>query len=76
MARYDELPVYKASYDLPVEIFQFTKGFNREFKYTVGESLKKETLELFIGQTAEKTSFKCFKKHENGLKSYVCLSGC
>ena len=46
MARYDELPVYKASYDLLVEIFQFTKNFNREFKFTVGESLKKETLEL------------------------------
>ncbi len=27
-------------------IFQFTKNFNREFKYTVGESLKKEILEL------------------------------
>ena len=46
MAKYDELPVYKASYDLLLEIFRFTKEFNREFKYTVGESLKKETLEL------------------------------
>jgi hypothetical protein len=46
MAKYDELPVYKASYDLLVEIFRFTKEFNRGFKYTVGESLKKETLEL------------------------------
>lgn len=46
MARYDELPVYKASYDLLLEIFRFTREFNREFKYTVGESLKKETLEL------------------------------
>jgi len=46
MARYDELPVYKASYDLLVEIFRFTKNFKKEFKYTVGESLKKETIEL------------------------------
>ena len=46
MSKYDELPVYKASYDLLLEIFRFTKEFNREFKYTVGESLKKETLEL------------------------------
>ena len=46
MAKYDELPVYKASYDLLLEIFRFTKEFKREFKYTVGESLKKETLEL------------------------------
>ncbi len=46
MGRYDELPVYKASYDLLLEIFRFTKNFNKEFKYTVGESLKKETTEL------------------------------
>ena len=46
MALYDELPVYKASYDLLLEIFKFTKNFSKEYKYTVGESLKKETLEL------------------------------
>ena len=46
MAKYDELPVFKASYDLLIDIFLFTKQFNREFKYTIGESLKKETVEL------------------------------
>ena len=43
-----ELPVYKSSYDLLVEIFLFTKEFTKEFKYTGGESLKKETVELLI----------------------------
>lgn len=42
MAKYDELPIYKASYDLLLEIFRFTKEFYKQFKYTVGESLKKE----------------------------------
>ena len=46
MARYNELPVYKASYDLLLEIFRFTKNISKEFKYTVGESLKKETTKL------------------------------
>jgi len=46
MAQYDELPVYKATYDLLLAIFQFTKEFSKEYKYTVGESLKKETIEL------------------------------
>ncbi len=46
MAKYDELPVYKASYDLLLEIFKFTKNFTKEYKYTIGESLKKETVEL------------------------------
>jgi len=46
MALYSELPVYKATYDLLLGIFQFTKEFGKEYKYTVGESLKKETIEL------------------------------
>lgn len=48
MAYYDELPVYKATYDLLLEMFRFTKDFTKEYKYTVGESLKKETIELII----------------------------
>jgi hypothetical protein len=48
MAQYDELPVYKATYDLLLEMFRFTKDFSKEFKYTVGESLKKETIELIM----------------------------
>ena len=43
MAQYNELPVYKATYDLLLAIFQFTKEFSKEYKYTVGESLKKES---------------------------------
>ena len=46
MAQYNELPVYKATYDLLLAIFQFTKEFRWENKYTAGESLKKETIEL------------------------------
>jgi hypothetical protein len=45
MAMYGDLPVYKATYDLLLSIFLFTKEFKREYKYTVGESLKKETLQ-------------------------------
>jgi len=32
----------KATYDLLLAIFQFTKEFSKKYKYTVGESLKKE----------------------------------
>lgn len=46
MALYCELPVYKATYDLLLGIFRFTKDFGKEYKYTVGESLKKETIEM------------------------------
>jgi len=46
MATYDHLPVYKASYDLLVLLFQFTKDFSREYKFTIGESIKKETVAM------------------------------
>ena len=46
MAYYSDLPVYKATYDLLLGIFQFTKDFSKEYKYTAGEKLKNETIEL------------------------------
>ena len=46
MATYDNLPVYKESYDLLVELFKFTKEFSREYKYTLGESIKKEVVAM------------------------------
>ena len=46
MATYDYLPVYKVSYDLLVELFRFTKDFTREYKFTLGESIKNEVIEM------------------------------
>jgi len=46
MAHYSELPIYKATYDLLLGVFWITKDFGNGYKYTVGESLKKETIEL------------------------------
>ena len=46
MALYNQLPVYKTSYDLLVKIFEFTKQFTREYKYTIGEKLKNETVDM------------------------------
>ena len=46
MSIYNHLPVYKAAYDLMLGIFQFTKDFPREYKYTIGQDLKIETTQL------------------------------
>ncbi len=46
MATYDNLPVYKASYDLLLAIFNFSVAMKKEYKYTLGESLKKETVAM------------------------------
>lgn len=44
MALYSEPPVDKATNDLLLAIFRFTKDFGKEYKYTVGKGLKKETI--------------------------------
>lgn len=46
MAIYSSLPVYKASYRLLVSIFDLSRQFTREYKYTIGEKLKNETIEM------------------------------
>jgi hypothetical protein len=45
---YDKLPVYKVSYDLLTQIFELIKWFQRDYKYTLWESIKKEILNLII----------------------------
>ncbi len=39
MTLYYQLPVYKTSYDLLLAIFQLTKNFKREYKYSIGQDL-------------------------------------
>jgi len=34
------LPVYKDSYDLMLEVYQFSKHFNREYRFTLGKDLR------------------------------------
>lgn len=48
MALYYELPIYKSSYDLLIMIFRLVKNFQKEYKYTVGEKLKNEAIEMTI----------------------------
>lgn len=46
MAIYDNLPVYKTSYDLLVAIFGLARNFQRDYRYTLGEKLKEEMVAL------------------------------
>jgi hypothetical protein len=62
MALAQELPVYKASYELIIGIFGLVKNFNREYKYSIGESLKKEAIDMVTviyraNMHTEKTEF-------------------
>jgi hypothetical protein len=54
---YTNIPVYKTSYDLLHCIFEYTSNFSREYKYTIGEDLKKEILEMIKNIYRANSSF-------------------
>ena len=48
MALYDQLPVYKACYDLLLHLYQVSKNMERDYKFTLGENIKNEATSLII----------------------------
>ena len=46
MALYYELPVYRDVYKLILMIFESTKNFSKEYKYTLGQDMKRDALQL------------------------------
>ena len=46
MALYYDLPVFRDVYQLILKIFECTKDFPREYKYTLGQDLKKDGMSL------------------------------
>jgi len=59
---YNALPVYHSSYKLITELFYLVKNFTREYKFTLGESLKKESVELIVNIYRANCSFDSRKK--------------
>lgn len=49
MALYYNLPVYKDVYKLILLLYRFTKEFSREYKYTIGQDMKRDALVLVRG---------------------------
>ncbi len=48
MATYDNLPVFKASYTLLQMLFTTVRHMQRDYRYTLGERMKTEMLELVV----------------------------
>ncbi|MCD8184877.1 MAG: four helix bundle protein [Bacteroides sp.] len=46
MATYNQLPVYKATYDLLLFAYQAVKDVQRDYRYTLGETLKKDLITI------------------------------
>lgn len=48
MAIYNNLQVFKASYDLLLYVFQFTPNIRRDYRYTLAEKIKENVIELCL----------------------------
>lgn len=46
MALYYDLPVYRDTYKLILKIIECTKDFSKEYKYTLGQDMKRDALQL------------------------------
>jgi len=46
MALHTELPVYRDTYKLVLEIFVSTKNFPKEYKYSLGRDMERDVLVL------------------------------
>lgn len=43
---YTQLPVYRDTYQLVIELFEATKHFSKEHKYALGQDMKRDALRL------------------------------
>jgi len=48
MAQYQHLPIYKQTYDMLLRTMIATKDFPREYKFTLGQKIKDELIELVV----------------------------
>ncbi len=46
MALSHALPIYKDTYKLILLVYEITKDFHREYKYTLGQEMKRDSLLL------------------------------
>ena len=64
MALYYDLPVFKEVYQLTLRLFQLTTDFPREYKFTLGQDLKRDCIILvrYIYRANKKCKKNCTAK--------------
>jgi hypothetical protein len=63
MSTYDNLPVYKASYDLLLETFTLVSSFQRQYKYNIWDKIKNEIMDLITSIYRANSSFDTRLQH-------------
>jgi len=48
VAKYKHLPIYKTTYELLEMVTRKTKDFPRDFKYSLGDKIRNECIELVV----------------------------
>lgn len=48
MAKYLHLPLYQTAYKLMLELLYTTKNYPKEFKYSIGEKIQNNVIEIII----------------------------
>ena len=46
MALYYDLPVFSDTYQLTLKVFELTQNFSREYKFTLGQDMKRDCITL------------------------------
>ena len=69
MARYDKINVYVASRSLLLYFFEISKKFTRDYKYTMGETIKKELCDLLLIIYRANTSYERLPHITTGIES-------
>jgi hypothetical protein len=46
MVLHTALPVYRDTYQLILKVFECTRDFSKEYKYTLGQDMKRDALQL------------------------------
>ena len=80
MTIYDNLPIYKDSYDLLLLVFELVKKFDKQYKYTLWDKIKNEIIDLITSIYRANSSFenrwkniKKARKQVEVLKLYIRL---
>jgi len=69
VAIYENLPVFKAAYDLLVEVHLMNINLTREYRHTVGEKLRNELIDLMVDIYKANTTDDCDKERNLRLVS-------
>jgi len=63
MATYDNLPVFKKSYDLLLQTFAVVKDFEKQYKYTLWDKIKMEIIDLITSIYRANSNFETRAKN-------------